>query len=313
MDKNIKYFIIKSILLIAVIVFVTFLFRFPMDYFHLRLLSMDNVNRLFSKGDALKVLALTILFFALYYKERIAKLRHEKHSVIKSVVLILAGIVSVGIYYFLRYIANVNNISSGVYLYIIMIASLLSLIIAFALFTIGIFSFKYLKEFYFELKKPLWITLILAIIAYNLLMFFQGLWPFFSYTISKILFALFNPLFPTYLDLSGTPILDVDGFSVSIGAPCSGIESLFLFAAFSIGIYLLDHKKIKHAPFIIFSIIGIIGIYFVNILRLFLLILTGLYVNPDFAVGLFHTNVGWILFVIYFLFYYYIMKKFIYK
>jgi exosortase/archaeosortase family protein len=115
------------------------------------------------------------------------------------------------------------------------------------------------------------------------------------------------------LDMSLTPILDVNGFAVSIGAPCSGIESLFLFAAFSIGIFVLDHKRIKRVPFIISSIIGIIGIYFVNILRLFLLILTGIYVNPDFAVGLFHTNVGWILFVIYFLFYYYIMKKFIYK
>jgi len=313
MDKNIKYFLIKSVILLGALLFVTFLFRFPIDYFHMRLLSMDNVNRLFSKGDALKVMALTILFFTLYYKEKIAKITHEKQNFVSSAILVVLGIVSVGAYYALRYIANVNNIVSGVYAYLTVIASLFSLIIAFALFTIGIFSFKYLKKFYLELKKPLWTTLVLAIVAYYLLMWFQGLWPFFSYTISKILFALFNPLFPTYLNLNGTPVLDVDGFAVSIGAPCSGIESLFLFAAFSIGIYLLDHKKIRRTAFIISSIIGLIGIYFVNILRLFLLILTGLYVNPDFAVGLFHTNVGWILFVIYFLIYYYIMKKFIYK
>lgn len=313
MDKNLKYFLIKSALLLGALLFVTFLFRFPIDYFNLKLFSMNDATRLFSKSDALKIMALTILFFALYYKEKIAKIVHEKQNMLTSTLLVLAGIVSVVIYYFLRYIANLNNVVSGVYFYLTIIASLLSLVVAFAFFTIGIFSFKYLKKFYLELKKPLWITLILAVVAYNLLMLFQNLWPFFSYTISKILFALFNPFFPTMLDMSLTPILDVNGFAVSIGAPCSGIESLFLFAAFSIGIFVLDHKRIKRVPFIISSIIGIIGIYFVNILRLFLLILTGIYVNPDFAVGLFHTNVGWILFVIYFLFYYYIMKKFIYK
>jgi len=313
MDKNLKYFMIKSIMLLGILLLVTFLFRFPIDYFKIKLLSMNDATRIFSKSDAIKIMALAILFFTLYYKERIAKIKHDEQRILQSTLLVFTGIIAVVIYYFLRYLANINNIVSGFPFYITLAVSLLSLVVAFILFTIGVFSSKYLKAFYKELKKPLWITLILIIVVYNLLMLFQNLWPFFSSTISRILFTLFSPLFPTFLELSTTPILDVNGFVVSIGAPCSGIESLFLFAAFSIGIYALDHKRLKTIPFIIASIIGVIGIYFVNILRLFLLILTGIYVNPNFAVGLFHTNVGWILFAIYFLIYYYIMRKFIYK
>jgi exosortase/archaeosortase family protein len=313
MEKNLKDFGVKCLLLIGVLLITTFLFRFPIDFFNIKLLSMNNATRLFSKSDAIKIFALAILFFTLYYKDKIAGIKHPKQKTRITISYIFLGFLAVGFYYFLRYLANIFSISEGTYLYMFLIISILSLVIAFALFCIGIFSFAYLKSFYMAFRKPLLITALLAVIAYNLLMFFQNLWPFFAYYISIILYKLFSPIFPTYMELNQTPLLDVNGFVVSIGAPCSGIESLFLFAAFSIGIFALDYKRIKKPLFIIFSIIGIIGVYFVNVLRLFLLILTGIYISPDFAVGLFHTNVGWILFVLYFLVYYYLITKFIYK
>jgi exosortase/archaeosortase family protein len=312
MEKNLKYFLIKSVVLVLLILAVIFLFRFPIDYFNLALLSMNTATRIFSKSDALKIMALAILFFALYYKEKISKVEHAKQNYLHSAILVISGIATVAIYYFLRYIANVYNITSGFWFYLIFLGSILLLILAFAQFAIAVFSLKYLKDIYKELKTQIWITAILTIVAYFLLMLFQSLWPYFSYTITRILYSMFNHFFPTYMELGQTPIMDVNGFVVSIGAPCSGIESLFLFAAFSIGIYALDHKRIKTTPFWVATAIGIVGIYFVNILRLFLLILTGIYISPDFAVGMFHTNVGWILFVIYFLIYYYIIRKFIY-
>jgi exosortase/archaeosortase family protein len=313
MEKNLKLFLVKSGLLVAVLLAVTFLFRFPIDFFNLKLLSMNEATRIFSKSDAIKILALAMLFFGLYYKEKIAKIKHEKQKAKTTAGLMILGVLTVAVYYALRYIANVYNVESGIAFYLIITASMLSLILAFAFFILGVFSFNYLKSFYKELKKPLWITAGLAVIAYLILMWFQNLWPLFAYSITRILYGLFYPLFPTYIEINQTPILDVNGFVVSIGAPCSGIESLFLFAAFSIGIYALDHKRIKTKLFIISSLIGLVGIYFVNILRLFLLILTGIYISPDFAVGMFHTNVGWILFVLYFLIYYCIIRKFIYE
>jgi len=313
MEKNLKQFLIKSGILIGALLLVTFLFRFPIDFFNIKLLSMNDATRLFSKSDAIKIMALAIIFFTIYCKDKISKINHEKINFTNTIIFGVAGLIFVTAYYFLRYLANVKDISSGMPFYLMLGASLLSLIFAFAAFTLSIFSFNYLKKFYISLKKEIWITIILSIIAYNILMWFQSLWPLFTNSISRLLISMFSPFFPTYLELGPVPLLDVNGFVVTIGAPCSGIESLFLFIAFSIGIYVLDHQKIKKIRFVLFSIIGLVGIYFVNVLRLFLLILTGIYISPDFAVGMFHTNVGWILFAIYFLIYYYIIRKFIYN
>ncbi|MGV8141091.1 MAG: archaeosortase/exosortase family protein [Candidatus Woesearchaeota archaeon] len=314
MQENLKKFIIKGTMLLGTLLLVIILFKFPVDYFNLRMLSSNSINSVFSKSDALKVLGIALVFFTMYYKEKISKIEHIKQKKFTATVWITAGILVVGAYYLLRYLAYLYNITSGTYYYLVYIASFMTLILGFVFFTIGIFTFEYLKQVYAHLKKELFIAAALSIITYFLLMGFQNLWWMFSNNITMVLYTLFAPLFPTYIDWNGSaPLLDVNGFVVSIGAPCSGTESMFLFAVFTVGLYLLDRNRIKKRQFIIASILGLIGTYLVNIIRLFLLILTGVYVNPDFAVGMFHANIGWLLFVIYFFIYYYIMRKFIYK
>jgi len=48
-----------------------------------------------------------------------------------------------------------------------------------------------------------------------------------------------------------------------------------------------------------FYIIGIVGTYALNILRIFFLMIIGAFYSPEFAVYTFHYNVGWISFVVY--------------
>jgi exosortase/archaeosortase family protein len=313
MEKNVKKFVLKGAILIGILLAVTFIFRFPIDYFRLNLLRMTDATRIFSKSDGMKIFALAGLFFTLYYQKRIAGIAHEKTKIISSASKILTGFFLVAAYYGMRCISNIYEIMGGFAFWLIYLASIILLLSAFFFFMIGVFSQSYILRFYKALKKELWITGILCIIAYNLLMLFQNQWGIFSYSITLLLARMFSPIFPTTYDLSGpTPLLRVNDFSVSIGAPCSGIESMFLFAAFAVGIFALDSERLKKAPYLIISIIGLIGIYFVNVLRLFLLILTGIYISPTFAVGMFHTNVGWLLFVIYFLCYYLVIRKFIY-
>ena len=50
-----------------------------------------------------------------------------------------------------------------------------------------------------------------------------------------------------------------------------------------------------------------------NVLRLLLLILVGVHISPELAVGIFHTNAAWVLFIVYFFFYYLIAQKYMYK
>jgi len=41
--------------------------------------------------------------------------------------------------------------------------------------------------------------------------------------------------------------------------------------------------------------------------------LVGIHISPEIAVGFFHTNAGWVLFILYFLAYYWLIKRWIYK
>ncbi|MCK5630517.1 MAG: archaeosortase/exosortase family protein, partial [Nanoarchaeota archaeon] len=92
-----------------------------------------------------------------------------------------------------------------------------------------------------------------------------------------------------------------------------GIDSILFFIAFFSALFALDHNKIKRKSYIIFFIIGLIGVFFINVLRLLLLILVGVHISQELAVGIFHTNAAWVLFVAYFFFYYQFIQKYIYK
>ncbi len=78
-------------------------------------------------------------------------------------------------------------------------------------------------------------------------------------------------------------------------------------------LYFIYHKKLKIPLTIALFFIGALGMFLTNILRIFILFIVGAHISPDLAVGLFHTNVGWILFILYFFIFWYIASKFVYK
>jgi exosortase/archaeosortase family protein len=181
---------------------------------------------------------------------------------------------------------------------------------------VAVFDSDYINKFFKEFKKEIIIFIIIAIILYNALITFQRQWLLLSSGITTILawlLSLFYSTVSTAMNASGGPILRAEGFGVSIGPPCSGIDSMLLFIAFFAALFTLDRKIIRKWLYGLFFIIGLAGVYVINVLRLFLLMLAGIYISPRFAVGLFHTNAGWILFVLYFLLYYWFIRKFIYK
>ncbi|MEM4398030.1 MAG: archaeosortase/exosortase family protein, partial [Candidatus Woesearchaeota archaeon] len=75
----------------------------------------------------------------------------------------------------------------------------------------------------------------------------------------------------------------------------------------------VDRKRLKIIQTIIAFILGLIGMFLTNMIRILLLFIIGAYVSADFALGMFHNNIGWILFIIYFYLFFKIIRKFIYK
>jgi exosortase/archaeosortase family protein len=110
----------------------------------------------------------------------------------------------------------------------------------------------------------------------------------------------------------GGPLLGINNFRAIVGKSCSGIDSFLLFTSLYTLIFILDYKRLKKKLAILLYFLGIVGMFFVNILRIFLLFIIGAYIDAKFAVGLFHTNAGWVLFLGYFFIYWIIVSKYIY-
>lgn len=311
--KNFKRFITKAILLVALLYVTRIAFQFPVEYFGLDMFTQSNSNKVFSKIDGIKILVVVGLFFALYFKQRINLISHPGFR-IRSIFYILVAQFSVALYYGIRFINNYFDLNEGILLFLIISMKFIMLCIAFGFFVLGVFQYSYLRTFFTNFKKELSFAGICSVILYNMLIFFQKQWFFFSELISLILYSSLDKFYNViYYFSKGAPVIQINDFAVSIGSPCSGIDSMLLFVAFSASLFALDHKQLNKKVSILFFIIGFVGVYFVNVLRLLMLILVGVHISPDLAVGLFHTNAGWIFFLIYFFIYYLIMKRFVYR
>lgn len=88
-------------------------------------------------------------------------------------------------------------------------------------------------------------------------------------------------------------------FSITVAQYCSGIESIALFSALYIVFGVVDRKKINRPRFLMAFVPAIALLFLLNILRVFLLVVAGYYINPTIAFSLFHTYAGLAFFVLY--------------
>lgn len=202
-----------------------------------------------------------------------------------------------------------NNIN---FYFLVFLRYLLPLVIFLSL-GFALFGTKIIKKFY----KSLLISLVLSYFFFQLSLFFQRYWEFFSFLTTTIVAFLlkfsFNEVFVRYEGGIHGPLLSADGFGAYIDNPCSGIEGLTLFIFLNLLIFTLDHKEINKKRSVAVLILGLFGIYGLNILRVYFVYVTALLYDPKFAIHVYHTNAGWILFIFYFIIYWLIIYYFIRK
>ena len=122
--------------------------------------------------------------------------------------------------------------------------------------------------------------------------------------VAKIVYFLLHLFLEgtTYsLNQYSTPVLTVPGFTAIIGPPCSGLSGVILFLILFTVFIAIEHKRLDQKKVLIVYPLGALGIYLANILRIFAIFVAGHYVSAEFAMGIFHKNVGWMLFTTYFL------------
>jgi exosortase/archaeosortase family protein len=88
-------------------------------------------------------------------------------------------------------------------------------------------------------------------------------------------------------------------FAISIAEGCSGIESIALFTSLFGLVGVLDWQRLDQKKYLIIFVPALLILFGFNILRVFVLILAGYYINPTIAFSLFHTYAGMLFFIIY--------------
>lgn len=92
--------------------------------------------------------------------------------------------------------------------------------------------------------------------------------------------------------------LGLNEFAVNIAPACSGYEGIGLVCSF-IAIYLYTHKhEFKFPQALLLFPIGALFIWLLNVVRIVVLILIGEHWSPEVAVGGFHSQAGWLTFIL---------------
>ena len=93
-------------------------------------------------------------------------------------------------------------------------------------------------------------------------------------------------------------VLGADDFKISVAAQCSGYEGVGMVAAF-LAIYLWFFRRMLKFPsaFALFPI-GIAAIWFLNSVRIAALISIGAHFSEEIAIGGFHSEAGWLMFLL---------------
>jgi len=253
---------------------------------------------------------------AFFVWNRLSLLKLSVYHRIKKETIIFAslGILSFITHYIFKFWVSANS-PTNVSLVIFVKYGLLLLFFIFT--AIAIYSKAFLKDFILKYKKSIIIFILIGIAYFFLIQFFQLIWYSLSYfvgsSISFLLSLSFNHvLFTPGNEFSG-PLLGVKGFNVGISNECSGIDSLLLFLSLYVLLLVLDWKRMHVKRMLILLIPGIIGTVIYNIFRIYSLMLVGIFISRDFAVDIFHTNAGWILFLLFFMIFWQMGSKWVYK
>ncbi len=164
-------------------------------------------------------------------------------------------------------------------------------------------------------KNALLYTIVLSIMVFFVIGISRLFWNNISVFTSKLVNLLISLIYSSSLDVSNTfkPAIIVSNWKVIIGATCSGIESFAIFGVLMMFVLLKERKNIRSMHFAISAGIGFLGLFLLNILRIFSIIVIGLEFSRDFALRFFHSNLAWLMFIGYFFLYWKISKQIVIK
>jgi exosortase/archaeosortase family protein len=248
-------------------------------------------------------LVAAILVYFIYNRKIINKYK-LKINYNQSFLFGLISIIFFALFVYFKYFSNIPE-SYGLLILSIISQVLFTAFSAIALFGVSIFKDTLISLIF--IGTSIYIYFILTLTAW-------ANWEKFSKTaIIVVHFVLSKILGMNSSYGAGDQMsLSLNSFNVGIGAPCSGIESLVFFVTLFGLMVILDYKRLIPKRTAVIFLIGLIGTYSLNIIRLTVLMILGTR-WPDFALGQFHSQAGWVMFAVFVLMLYGLSQKWITK
>jgi exosortase/archaeosortase family protein len=169
---------------------------------------------------------------------------------------------------------------------------------------IAIFGLDFLKFLFKKAKWEIVFAFVYSLFMYWFANFIRGYWLFLSKLVAYSNYALLKISFlqpAVNFSNPSLPFLGVPGFMLGIADTCSGIESLGYFVLAYSALVLINWNQINFKKALLLFVPGLIGTFLVNILRVYLLFIIGIFISRNFALNAYHTNAGMVLFIIYFI------------
>jgi exosortase/archaeosortase family protein len=240
------------------------------------------------------ILLFSIVGFILVYREKISGFEAFRHKP-KDFILLALSFILLAVFYIIE--LNIERISFN-WLNIALI-HLIGVSI-FVFLALGIYGLNFTGHFFKQFKKETGYFLVFGIITASLMDFVWKLWPYLSAVVLKITYFLLK-LISSTARVVETDTLFLGSFAAKIGEACSGIYSIFIFSSLYLFAVFLDWKKLNKSKVSLLFIPAVLGAFLVNVLRVFLLMIIGAYVSREIALGLYHSYIGMIFFLIYFI------------
>jgi exosortase/archaeosortase family protein len=308
LSPGFKQFLIKTLVFIGLFLMIQIV-TIP-----LQKIELPSEYYLILDTDLGKALIFTIIIFILLSREKLKNIENSKNNLKNIIFFGCLSFISFVSYFILKNFLGNNSEMALRYFFLFFPLKYLILGISTIFLAIAIFEKRFFKLFIKKFKKEIIISIGTFILALILIIQTQKLWYYLSETVAKIVYFLLSLNFNPHLSqINNLPILGLNNFIVAIDKPCSGVDSLFLFIFLYVFAVGFDWKLFNKKKIILLLPLGVVSIFFINILRIYLLIFIGTFISRDFALGAFHSSASMIFFIIYFALFWSIFYKWMKK
>ncbi len=268
-----------------------------------------------SKQDFLNSFIFVVVAFLLWRRQDILNFKGYDQNKKQTIIFGSLAVLSLILHYVFKHWVVVNISFALGHVTLVTLAKYGFNIMFVVFLAFAVYNSNFIKLFIKSYYKSIIFFAAILFLYYWLIGWFQDSWLFFSTIVGKILryiFSLFFDKVVFYTTPTAGPVLGVNDFRVGISKVCSGIDSLLFFISLFAILVVLNWKELDKKRMAILFVPGVIGTFIFNIIRVFLIILIA-QKYPDFAVDLFHTNAGWILFLGYFIAFWHFGSKWVLK